>query len=400
MKILMVNDLQIGGVETLIVRFSEFLKANGHEVTVYIIFGKYDKELLERAKLFADVRIFNRKPYFIFGEIEELKKFDVIMNFGIHGFFHSLQIKGQEKAKNIIGIYSSMEYAWVSKRKGYRQLFLEKILQSINSSNIISMSKEFLISHEKNIGVNWVGAKVIPIPLDVDKYKNLVRIEKRNKIISIGRLENFKTYIPQMIDIISELLRKGNDVEFHIYGDGELRSDIENKIKVKKLGNHIFMHGSVPYSKLSSVLSDAYIFIGMGTSLIEAAACGVPSIIAMERNEKPESIGFFHLHNDMNIGERNYDRPTKNISEIISDSLLWDDGTYEIASRESREKAARFSASINFALYVQAFEEASPVNFKLSFWNKICDLLDMIKWFMMRLLKRKTPYDPSRYSGE
>jgi hypothetical protein len=68
---------------------------------------------------------------------------------------------------------------------------------------------------------------------------------------------------------------------------------------------------------MGKVLEDAFAFIGMGTSLIEASAAGVPSIIAIECAEEAKSYGLFHEMSDLNTGENVPGRPMSDIREIL-----------------------------------------------------------------------------------
>jgi len=87
---------------------------------------------------------------------------------------------------------------------------------------------------------------------------------KTKKIISVGRLNEQKRFESNLIEVAKIVLNKNPDLEWHIYGDGELRDVITQKITENNLGDRLKLMGNVKglydlYSKYSlMVMTSAY----------------------------------------------------------------------------------------------------------------------------------------------
>jgi hypothetical protein len=130
----------------------------------------------------------------------------------------------------------------------------------------------------------------------VDEDIPLIKRDKENtclKIVSVGRLVDFKTYNSFMLDVIKDCISLGIDVEFDIFGYGPLEKDIKDKIIRLELENYVSLKGVLNYSDFDNTLAKYDIFIGSGTAIIQASASGIPSIVGIENSREPVSYGFF-----------------------------------------------------------------------------------------------------------
>lgn len=135
---------------------------------------------------------------------------------------------------------------------------------------------------------SFYGAKVdkkssvIPNPFDsnllpCDRYNG-----KRKKIIvSVGRLTKQKNQ-RLLIDAFSKVNLFHPDYELVIYGEGELRSELESKIEQLNLSNKAFLPGiqkdilkSIDGASVFALTSD---YEGIPNALIEAMAMGIPCV--------------------------------------------------------------------------------------------------------------------------
>lgn len=122
-------------------------------------------------------------------------------------------------------------------------------------------------------------SKIIYNPIKSDFYKNK-SLNIGTDIVAVGRLTSQKNHnllIDSFYKISSEI--KDN---LYIYGDGELKTELQNKINKLNLSNRVFLMGNVqdlhhilPKYKLYILPSD---YEGMPNSLMEGMACGLPCI--------------------------------------------------------------------------------------------------------------------------
>lgn len=85
-----------------------------------------------------------------------------------------------------------------------------------------------------------------------------------------------------MLEVFKELLKKENNAKLLFVGDGELKQEIIQKAKSLKIMDNIIFTGFktqvADYYKASDVFLFPSICEGLGLSLIEAQACGLPCV--------------------------------------------------------------------------------------------------------------------------
>src|SRR5262249_31403771 len=96
-----------------------------------------------------------------------------------------------------------------------------------------------------------------------------------------------------LIEAAAIVVRTIPDARFVIAGEGELRPQLERQIKDHRLEKHVFLTGSRPavlsVFKAFDVLVMSSVAEGLGTSLLEAMACGKP-IVATTAGGMPEVV--------------------------------------------------------------------------------------------------------------
>ena len=134
-------------------------------------------------------------------------------------------------------------------------------------NNIIDFKKK-----KYEIIVNPVNEKFINYPISKSKEK---------KIVSVGRLTEQKN-IDLLIDSFSDIEKDFPEYTLTIYGDGNMREHLSNKIKSLNLENKIAMPGIV--NNIQENIIDASLFVmssdyeGIPNALIEAMTLGLPVI--------------------------------------------------------------------------------------------------------------------------
>jgi glycosyltransferase involved in cell wall biosynthesis len=96
-----------------------------------------------------------------------------------------------------------------------------------------------------------------------------------------------------LIDAASIVVKQVPDARFVIAGEGELRATLERQIKDKHLEKHVFLAGFRPdilsVHKAFDVFVMSSVTEGLGTSLLDAMACGRP-IVATTAGGMPEVV--------------------------------------------------------------------------------------------------------------
>lgn len=123
---------------------------------------------------------------------------------------------------------------------------------------------------------------VIPNPIDVGEYKGIALTTKKEKaIVSVGRLEKQKNQT-LLINSFKKVLEKHPDYKLIIYGEGNYRKELEDRIKELNIENSVLLPGSS--KKIFEDIKSAEIFVlssnyeGMPNALMEAMCLGLPVI--------------------------------------------------------------------------------------------------------------------------
>ena len=124
-------------------------------------------------------------------------------------------------------------------------------------------------------------SSVIPNPVFVDA-EDYPKVEKRRKtIVTVGRLHPQKNQ-KLLIDAFALIADKIPEYTLEIYGDGELKEELQRKIDELQLENRVFLKGTS--TQIHSLIYDVTLFVlssdyeGLPNTLLEAMSLGIPCI--------------------------------------------------------------------------------------------------------------------------
>ncbi len=109
---------------------------------------------------------------------------------------------------------------------------------------------------------------------------------------SVGSLVGHKGH-RYFIEAAAEIANRRPDVKFVVFGEGRLRSDLEQRIRKNGLSDRFFLPGFEPSAERLIGALDVFvmpsIMEGLGTSLLDAMAVGVP-VVACRAGGIPEAV--------------------------------------------------------------------------------------------------------------
>ncbi len=404
--VLFINSgFNLGGIETFLLRAANQLK---HEVKYKLLLmsDSYDNELLDRFKQYGEVyflkdiiSIFDPKyatlrtiAYLRKNKVENLlANVDVIhasCSFSLP-LMNMITSLSKRKITRCVGVYHSREFQWGESNKLMRQFQISSFMD-IPSPNVIFMN-EYTCNLYCNI-FKKDFYKTLPIGIDTELYSNCVPGWKSKRIVSIGRLVDFKTYNYHMIDVLSKRLDRDNFI-FEIYGNGPEKQKLEDYAKSKKVAVKFF--GSVDYSLLPTILNNSFLFVGCGTAIVEAAAAGVPSIIGVESERDGFTPGFLTNTNGLSFQEKGLNKSIIHFSELFDKLVNLSEDEYNKLSNQHRTRSELFSLKNmkeSLINYYNDLEYVSVSN-KMSFQYRI----SLISWVAANKLgfnhERASMYD-------
>lgn len=349
-RILFINlYFEIGGVETLLLRLIKELKYKGFDSTVLLLKKVYDPALLAQLQKHATVIFLSDINTVLPSRLRRRlgDKFDYIfatINYAlILGAL--LQQFVYKRAHLLAGVYQT-ELFCPPVKPGFRhhQAIRDIFRNGVPDQNKIFGNDAVKTHHEVLLGRDFPCAPVVPLMIDVGRYCPPTRDQvDRHKLVSVGRLCDFKTYNFTMLNVVRSLREQGHQVIWHVYGDGPDEDKLRTSIHEQGLSNAVLLHGRLEYAHFKEVVSDALVFIGSGTAVMEAAACGVPSIPAIEYADMAECYGFLHEIPGTSFFEPNLPYTKQPISDLILRLLSSTPQDYKRMMDASVERVQQFS---------------------------------------------------------
>ncbi|ENK3380150.1 glycosyltransferase family 4 protein [Escherichia albertii] len=407
-KVLFINSsFELGGIETFLVRAAENLSENV-KFTLLIMSDATNKELVDKFSKYGnviflrDLLLFNVGKYAILRTILPLNRKKVRNLFSDIDIIHascSFSLFLMRKLTSIlnkkifesVGVYHSREFLWGEQKRIMRKTQLS-LFQKMPASNVLFMNEHTIKLYSNIFKINYFNA--LPIGIDVDLYARCIPDKNSGRIVSVGRLVDFKTYNCHMINYLSELsTEKRNMLSFEIYGDGPESSSLkqlaaQRNVKVK-------FGGRLEYKNMPSVLNGASLFIGSGTAIVEAAAAGIPSIIGVESIDQPLTYGLITDTVGLSFQEMGLDYPLKKYEKIMDEFDKLSENDYLILSDKHRKRAADFSLGNMKLVLLNYYENLSDNQTT----NKpyIMYALSTMWWMMLNKMKinneRNSMYD-------
>ena len=188
--------------------------------------------------------------------------------------------------KNIIKIATEHNYHNDNKK------YYHKVINSIYDFDYFVLVSEPLLKFYQD---KVKHAKCIYIPNTIDYLPKKGTCLNENVLVNVGRLEPEKG-LSDLIDIIDLVKDRQKDIKLYLIGDGSLRSELETKVKEKKLTKYITFTGYGDREVLEKYLSKAKLYVmtshteSFGIVLLEAMSYKVPCIAFDSANGAKELL--------------------------------------------------------------------------------------------------------------
>ena len=221
----------------------------------------------------------------------------IFVSFILNNYLNVEYIKRKYKL-NIVNTLYSIHPATLYKGTGLPIKFLKKmvinryrkLVDKINSSGcLLYMDQDNVDSAENYYNIHFSDkTTIIPLPFIVDNLepdivnKKAKAAYKAKTIITSTRADfPFKGYVFGLIDDYKELSEKF-DIKLVIVASGEKEDVEELNSKVsslpEKCRSNVTLYSWMQYDKLKELISNSYLYVGMGTGILDAAAQYVPAI--------------------------------------------------------------------------------------------------------------------------
>lgn len=167
--------------------------------------------------------------------------------------------------------------------------FLERVV--LTKSDLIVVADDNYASELVMNGIKQDRILVVPFYIE-DKFFQQPLFMGKNEEFIFGYVGGFHPYhiLTPVIEAFEYVSKKNNNAKLYLAGEGPLRRDVENEVKVKNLVHKVRFLGELPHLSVPDFLSEVDTFIvlmhkpGIPTSLLEAAAAG-KAIITLKRKD-------------------------------------------------------------------------------------------------------------------
>jgi glycosyltransferase involved in cell wall biosynthesis len=395
------NMYIMGGIQTWLLRVLPMLRSEGHDVA---LLTRPATEAWDDTSAFVD-RLAEHVPVHVAGRhwfsdprsvAPALEGADVLFACNLETLLRAsfLQRDLLPAAKVVAGVFHAREYCWRTPplRRRWRQHLSERLLGVLPVENFMFCTEMMGTQTGQFIGRDLGDSPVLPFPIDTERLRpRAAGRADRHKIVSVTRLVPYYTHHRQMIGVIRELRAQGEPYTYHAYGDGEEREALEREVRRQGLDGAVFFHGTLPYERFAEAVGDAFAYIGLGTALVEAAACGVPSLAGIDMHPGPSTYGYLHETVREAVGGYVPGHPEYDIAERLRWLANMPPDEYRQAEQASRRYAEEFGMESLMPRLASILEGAAPFSLPVSARDRALGRIDwMLEAALLRLGARDT----------
>lgn len=279
-----IGSLHKGGAERVFVNLAGYFREEGYRVVMVTQYQKEDEYILPDGieRILSDIEEQKVSPSRVVNFFRRLNKLhaiwkeqepDLVLScIGKNNFMTVVTAAGT-KTKPVVSVVGEAKEEY----PGRVMRMLADILFS-RAAGIVLQTERSRAFFCKKVGERAV---ILPNSLNTDFIRPRYEGEREKRIVSVGRMDANKNHEMQ-IRAFAALKDKYTDYELVIYGDGELRSYIEETAAKLGVADRVFLPGVVP--DVASHIERASLFLltsyseGVSNALIEALALGLPVI--------------------------------------------------------------------------------------------------------------------------
>lgn len=279
-----IGSLRKGGAERVFVNLAGYFREEGYRVVMVTQYQKEDEYTLPDGveRLLSDIeeeKVSASRMVNFFRRLNKLHAIwktqepDLVLScIGKNNFMAVVTTAGT-KTKPVVSVVGETKEEYPG--RGMRML--ADVLFS-HAAGIVLQTER---SRSFFCGKVAEKAVVLPNSLNPDFIRPRFEGEREKKIVSVGRLDANKNHVMQL-RAFAALQDKYPDYKLVIYGDGELRTYIEETAKELGVADRVLLPGVVP--DVAAHIERASLFLltsyseGVSNALIEALALGLPVI--------------------------------------------------------------------------------------------------------------------------
>lgn len=357
------GSLRMGGIETLIVRMANFFVSHSIPVSIYCSEGGVLLSLLDNRVNFiknSDTNALIKAASAYAANMSVMTNI-LMISFDPISAARALMIEAKlsdrKSLVHISGVYHPRAY-FMAEERSYRVFLNFMVASAIGADRIFFMNEECRAAHATRWKIDLSKSPIFALPINQVEPRWKSSGQNIVRVVSVGRLVPFKAYNVGAAKVVRACLDRGIAVMWDIYGDGPLQASIQAEIETHQVSAHVRLMGTLDYCDYSEKVAGYDVFIGMGTSALEAAMLGVPTICATV-DEATKCYGYLQDLPLGNVGELQSSPPSVQLSDLICRYSEANNSLRNNLSRRSRQTAEmygmpKFSEEITSMLSIEA----------------------------------------------
>ncbi len=272
--------------------------------------------------------------------------------------------EGHDSADVRIFQWVSHSRAFFFSRRFLVKYLLERAFKMLPKRSTYFMNDAARMAHECHWESNLEEYPIIKITGREANHLHSSRAAEELRIVSVGRLVPFKSYNTHAPVIVRELMDHGLNISWDIWGYGPDEASIRNLIQECDVGNSVRLCGSLAHDDFDLTVSRYDLFIGMGTSVLEAAKTMTPSIVALENGDS-RCYGFLYETPSDSVGDLVPDHPQMELIDCVRRFHgLSESERSQIGMRCAQAASSRESPLQSFVQAVLASESVPKIKAK------------------------------------
>ncbi len=340
-------DFNVGGVPGYYIRMFEWAEKNHYDSVLLLradrkIDESWTKQLSRlnvhikyySFTLFSNVKIAKSMDSYTWSNDQKIN----IITSDIHCYIRMLAM---QKEQGLVNCYTALYILHPNASRVMENKIVNfpyaKLLKENFGETIIFMDRETIYSCRKfyRVCIGYdeyfrLGVQIQGIEEDFLKQKAAEK-NKQLHVLAVARMDfPFKGYLLGLLDSFAEVSARYPDVKLTVIGSGKDELAFYEKLNTlnASVREKITCIKNVPYSELDRFFKDAHLFVGMGTTLLDAANCAVPSVVAAAFQCEAESPGFFHKEYDNVGGNRLFCEKMYSFDELIKNCICCSNEQY------------------------------------------------------------------------
>lgn len=361
----------LGGVDTYFYRMIKWLSARDIRTILLLTkTAKVDEKMVEEVKnLGTHVRL-EIEPYPLTGEISpthiklglepgtevttittryagffqaQQLKIDnpevsfTFMNYMTHEHGFKADIEPLDKAKMGIAKYYFHKARYQYYKKLTRKVFESREIYFQNDIHRYSLYDYYHMDHKETMGPN------VPLGIDIpelDEQGIQSRVDRYQfRILTIARFEfPFKGYLLELVEQFAELCTKYDNLTLTIIGGGPDEKRLLDRITLlpEEVQKKIELPGFVDYERLKEYFAHTSLYVGQGTTVLDAGKQGLLAVPVSSYTEESTSYSYLYEYVEIYAPEPKY-----KTSYFIEKTIHMSDEEYIEASKKTYENVKK-----------------------------------------------------------